>query len=156
MKKRFLLTTNLYNNPYRLLCSLMALLILSCSSDDDNNDQQKLIVGEFEILSIVETSSGEITPFPSDCDDVPSIVFNNGSTGILTAFDSFTECVFVEDNITYIINGNTLTLIVDSLAVTAEITTLNETTLIFETRLIEDIEFGDNDIGDETWTLRRL
>jgi len=156
MKKRFLLTMRLYTNRYRLLCGLITLFILSCSSDDDTNDQQNLIVGEFEILNIVETSSGDTTPFPSSCDDVPSIVFNNNSGGVLTAFDSFTECIFVEDNITYTINGNILTLFIDSLAVTAEITTLNETALIFETRLIEDLEFGDTDTGDETWTLRRL
>lgn len=41
-----------------------------------------------------------VTPYKNNC----GLVFNSNNRGVLTAFDSFTECVFLEDNITYIIN----------------------------------------------------
>jgi hypothetical protein len=132
-----------------ILCLLACTLIFTSCNDDDNDDtstNQANILGNWQLSS--ETSNGEATTL-TDCELQDFLLFE--SNGNLTNTYKYGDnCEITETTIlTYSISGNNMTLNFEDESNTAEITTLNATSLTL--KFVEEESEG-TDIGTLTFT----
>lgn len=125
---------------FTLLSVFTVLFLFSCSSDDNGGsiDTQKLL-GKWYFYSLTENGEEELY----DHDGSPQCgedYLNFKSNGTLddVMYEYYDQCYSYEDQATYSVSGNTLTMIYEDengeedYTVVCAVKTLNDTTLILE------------------------
>ncbi|GEQ87092.1 hypothetical protein ULMS_26000 [Patiriisocius marinistellae] len=135
---------------YFLLAS--TLVFTSCNKDDDGdtNDtssNEASIIGTWKLASITDNGVPEVL---DSCDLEDFYTYSSNGSGV-NNYNYGDNCEISDtDNFTYTINGNMLTLnFGDGDSETAEITTLNESTLAYSYSFTEE---GTTYLSVETYT----
>jgi hypothetical protein len=125
---------------------LMGILIMSCSSDDNNNaTEESPIIGEWKLESIsINGQNQNIDP----CMLEQTQTFQTNGNLIEYFWEEMTPCTYGTASVQYTFENNILVSINEddeingeAFEITNEVTTLNETTLIYT-------ETGDNFNGN--------
>lgn len=128
---------------FTLLTLVTLTFLTSCSSDDDNGNTSN-IVGTWEYFQVGTVINGQelLTPYDHETPECGNdfIEFRANNTGIDSYFFLNDQSVCETDSITfsYTLNGLEITVNDDGDTVTAEILTLNDSTLKIQT--VEEFE----------------
>ena len=111
-----------------LFAAIMALSISSCSKNDD--DQQAELIGKWEFSQLGTIVMGQefLSPYQHQANCGKDFIQFDQTIAIGHFYDEIT-CVDDTDVNSYVRNGNIISIMVDGTVETAEIITLNASTL---------------------------